>query len=811
MKKQLRSTHATSRTRAIRRRIGLTALAAALGLSATVLADDPSPVAAFDMASVTGSTVADASGNGHNLTLSGNISVVNDPDFGPALNCPGDRNDYASFQCPALTERTVAGWFLWAADNGDHTGSNPYFFNGISGMGMNWYQLQRQFSVLRGSDTVAQSGKDITRGIWHHIAFTVTDASPAQVTIYVDGRQVASASKSITWVDGVSTAYLGNINNSTGRPFKGRIADFRVYGSALTAEQIARLYSGPASVSAGADFTVCGERATLRGTVGANAGNGFAAGYAGAAAWSLVSAPPGGEGAAIHNPAAAATTVDLPVPGAYVFRLAVSDLGASRSDDVTVTRVAELAANAAPSVSISAPAAATTAGGAALAATVSDDGLPAPASCRVWWSVKSGPGGAWFDPQDAASTRVSFGAPGAYVLSCTADDGARRSTADVAITATGDIDGSTLTNGLGRSWSMDGLDSNWGRNNADDPWESIAQRSGVEGLATAFNGHKPFVGTGVTAFPGEEGGANNTASTLPFLTVSAWVYVDPASTNNWFGATVVGKHQTFGLRYKEKAYGTWGDQQQGFTIYQQGAGGSTTLFHYPAPTPAPEGRWMHLCAVVDRAAGTAMELWYDGVQQTASSSSGGAAGRYNASPITIGGMPYSTVAAGSTGATGYNDYNVFYPSTAHNSATVVGQEYSRTFPGAIDEVKIWNRKLSGAEIRYLASHPDMGADRGASVQAPSVPNHAAQGRFPVAAVAFADTLPTGASLTYRWEEISGRSTDVAFDDATAASTTATFAKSGTYVLQLSVSDGVRTVHSLPCEISPPEGTVIYMR
>lgn len=1012
---------------------------AAARLALPAVADDP--IAWFAMDAVSGGTVADASGNGRALALHGDIALVDDETMGTVLEFPGTRTDYASFTCPALTARTISGWFLRDRDNGDLDGNNPYFYNNVSGSGLNWYRANTPFSFVQSGKTV--DGPATSRGVWHHFAVTVSGGDPADITLYVDGVPVATGSESLSWSTAASTAILGNLNASGGRPFKGRMSDFRVYGSSLSASEVAalaapglarrgpvlvgrwpfdtvangttpdiagqaadmtvgsgvtttpgvdgtalrflsaqnvgasvalpvslgehtwamwvrrssqgaaineaagsgnayprllaapgyrvqlatlagndrradfitttggdstktstaagvadpdawchvalvchaveqggvrkgiadwyvngviassathnafdlpspflpagnillgnlsiggtryfcgdiddlrlydgalsaaevkRLHAGLATVSAGADLTVCGTRAMLRGTIGDDAGNGVSTGYAGEASWSLVSAPEGGEGAAIHNPAAAATTVELPVAGAYVFRLTLSDLGASRADEVTVTRVAEPAGNAAPTVAVEVPVGATTAGGASLVATVSDDGLPAPASCRIWWSVKSGPGGVWFAPPDAASTHVSFGAPGDYVLSCTADDGARRTTRNVPVSVTGEIDGSTLATGLGYSWSMDGSDARWTRTLSGAPWSSISQTAGVAGLATAFNGHKPYVSTGVTAFPGEEGGTANTASALPFLTMSAWVYVDPASTNNWFGAEVIGKYQTFGLRYKEKANGTWAEQQQGFTIYQQGAGGSTTLFHYPAPSPAPEGRWLHLCAVVDRSAGTAMEMWYDGVQQTALSSSGGAAGRYNANPVTIGGMPYYTVSAGSTGSTGYNNYNVFYPSTTRNTATVVGQEYSRTFPGIIDEVKIWSRKLSGAEIRYLASHPDFAADRGASVQEPDVPIRIApRTEIPVAAVAFADTLPTGAALTYRWEEISGRAADVAFADATAASTTATFGKGGAYVLQLTVSDGVRTVHSLPCRVETPSGTVLIVK
>ncbi len=71
----------------------------------------------------------------------------------------------------------------------------------------------------------------------------------------------------------------------------------------------------------------------------------------------------------------------------------------------------------------------------ALAATVTDDGLPnPPAALTLSWTTVSGPGTVTFSPANAASTSATFSAAGLYVIRLTASDGALPSTQDIAVT-----------------------------------------------------------------------------------------------------------------------------------------------------------------------------------------------------------------------------------------------------------------------------------------------------------------------------------------------------------------------------------------
>jgi RHS repeat-associated protein len=99
-------------------------------------------------------------------------------------------------------------------------------------------------------------------------------------------------------------------------------------------------------------------------------------------------------------------------------------------------RLIAVAGNAAPVVSAGTHQAVTLPGVATLAGSARDDGMPdPPGAVTLTWSVASGPGaGVLFADAHAAQTTATFVAPGTYVLTLVADDGARTSHAEVTIT-----------------------------------------------------------------------------------------------------------------------------------------------------------------------------------------------------------------------------------------------------------------------------------------------------------------------------------------------------------------------------------------
>ena len=752
------------------------------------------------------SQVAETTGQGTPLTLCANTTLVDDGVDGKALRFMGTDEVGAFTQTPnvLLQERTISVWLRPSSrcTEMDAQSANPYprlfefpSLNGGMGQFGSYASQSRSFLfVPPGQGTtsrVSASAGVAELDTWSHLAIVERlDAEGlCRGELYVNGEPCAVGTDAYELVTSAGTQrlYLGNNSALGNRYYCGDMDDFRLYSYALSADEIRRLYRGLAQVEAGEDFTVAGTRGVLHGRVAANAGDGYRKGYAGEVAWSLVSAPEG-RSAAILNPASAETAVSLSGEGTYVFRLSVSDLGVTRSDEVAVTCVAEDAANAAPSVAVTAGESALTLPDAAtLTATVTDDGRPAPAKARVRWSKKAGPGGVWFESDDALVTRASFGAAGAYVLTCTADDGQSQASADVAVAVADRADGLNLNDGLLRYWSA---------YSGEGAYFSAGSPVGEVGQAADANG---------TAYSANPPPLND------YLTISAWICIVPEDENlkagTVCGASIVGQSHTFGLRYNEKFSANAAVNEGGFTLFQQGRGGSDasgsvsySMVHWPAPEVTPVGRWMHVCAVLARnqADNALWEMWYDGVKQKAKSSTSQARGRVNANPVLIAGMAY----------TSKGDYNGNWP--AGDGDTFL----SRTFPGIVDEVRIWSRKLTAAEIRFLAANPIPGANRGPSVDTPTTANATPLSKCPtvVASAAFADRLPEGGSLACEWAVVSGDATCAVFGDKTAHETTFTARKKGVYVLQLKVTDGERTVWSRPLtvEVKAP-GVALLIR
>ena len=182
------------------------------------------------------------------------------------------------------------------------------------------------------------------------------------------------------------------------------------------------------TVSAGPDVAVTlPEAASLAGTV-TDDGLPNPPGAVGAA-WTTVSGP---GTVTFANAAAAATTATFGAAGSYVLRLTGDDGALQAADEVAVTVTP---ANTAPTVSAGPDGAVTLPGTAALVGTVSDDGLPnPPGTVTTAWSKVSGPGNVTFANPAALTTTVTFAKAGTFVLSLTANDGARQATDQVTVT-----------------------------------------------------------------------------------------------------------------------------------------------------------------------------------------------------------------------------------------------------------------------------------------------------------------------------------------------------------------------------------------
>src|SRR3989344_2288448 len=134
------------------------------------------------------------------------------------------------------------------------------------------------------------------------------------------------------------------------------------------------------------------------------------------------------------------------------------------------------------------------------------------------------------------------------------------------------------------------------------------------------------------------------------------------------------------------------------------------------------------------------------------------------------------------------------------------------WPGTIDDVRIYSRALTPAEISDLyalggGSPPSGGTNQAPNVSAGSSQTITLQATATLAGAASDDGLPAGSSLTNTWSRVSGPGA-VTFSNPNSLSVAATFSSAGAYVLQLSSSDTALTSTAnitITVNAAPPQG------
>ena len=652
----------------------------------------------------------------------------------------------------------------------------------------------------------------LAKGLWSHFAFVAKaeqDAGGrwwATPKCYCNGKLVFTGrpstcpgfeSKGVYPDTGVFL--LGNSGYpNQARAMWGQMDDVAFFGSALTDEDVRRLYQGVPEVDAGTDFTVVGESARLAGSLSLNHGGACdRAACLDSAVWSLVSAPEGAA-ATIAAPDDLTTGVTLPVEGTYVFRLTASLVGISVHDEVTVTRVAT-SGGASPTLVVTAPATAVSAAPIALSASTAGGAAPV----RVFWSKVSGPGAVGFEPKEGERTAATFHEAGDYVVRATADDGERKVSQDAAISVTAS-EAVSLTSGLIGYWPLGGSKRDEVSMTVfDNTHYSQAAEvcPGVDGYGTRVNAiNDKTLYSGVTLretplYPDATEANKNTVPKDRWRAFSMWIRYDPqADTNGACNSVLAEARYTLGLFY-DRTNGTDRIAMYQQTMYSP-IGGMGNLDYYTASVPPFDNRWVHVYAAFDRQTGwetNESELWIDGVRQSNRTVHGMGGGRIQTSQC----LQFGNINA-ANGTAGPNDRWANMP---------------RTFPGSLDEIRLYDRKLSEAEIRFLAANPVVDVNHAPTADVVTVPADAVRGELAaVAAVTADDGLPVGSSLTGSWVVLSGGAENLVFVDASARETQAKALKAGSYTVAYKVCDGEKTTYSDPkTYVVGKSGTILFLR
>nr|WP_233566893.1 LamG-like jellyroll fold domain-containing protein [Cohnella endophytica] len=205
-------------------------------------------VAQYLFNETSGTTGADASGNGKTATLSGGITWA----AGHAANSVNfnGTNGYGSLPTgivSGLNDFTIATWVKV-----NNTSNWTRIFDFGTGTSTSMFLTPRPGGAgLRFSITTSGSGGEqqistttaFPTGVWKHVAVTLSGTTG---TLYVDGVQVATnASMTLkpSSLGNTNLNYLGRSQYSGDAYLNGGLDDFRIYNRALSASEITALFN----------------------------------------------------------------------------------------------------------------------------------------------------------------------------------------------------------------------------------------------------------------------------------------------------------------------------------------------------------------------------------------------------------------------------------------------------------------------------------------------------------------------------------------------------------------------------------------
>lgn len=412
----------------------------------------------------------------------------------------------------------------------------------------------------------------------------------------------------------------------------------------------------------------------------------------------------------------------------------------------------------APHIAVSSPSGASAAciyAGSGILISTTVTPLPSRAGAlTLQWTKVSGPGAVSFTDATSATTGATFGAAGDYVLRLTADDGVDRSSRDIpvrvlAIPVTGPAD-----SGLKLRLALD-----------ETTGTAAADSSGATPAT-----HGTLVNTPAWSTSGRIAGALSCASGLQRVEVADSA-ANPKpldgfgkmSISLWFRANSLPVGGSVYAGIITKRLGAFNRESYRVELRGSTAGTSSQIYvtitggtSLVSATQVVAGQWYHLAVVYDGAlSANNLQLYVNGSPDKFATITPTSVPRNNTSPLRV----------------GAND--VF------------------DFLGLIDEVRIYDRALALSEIQDLAAATP--ANMGPVVGAISSASGRTGEPLALSGSASDDGLPA-ASLTLGWSKAGGPG-NVAFGDATAATTTGNFSQAGDYTLRLIADDAAITTYA----------------
>jgi endoglucanase len=527
----------------------------------------------------TGTTAADATGNGWNGTLQNGAAWATGFS-GSAVSLDGT-NDYVSLPSGVvngLSSATVAAWVYldtvsnWARVFDFGTGTGNYMFlvpkSGATG--------HVHFAITTGSGEQGIDGAAaLSTGVWTHVAVTIANGVGI---LYVNGVEVGRNSSMTLTPNSLGATTQNYIGKSQwADPYlDGRVDDFRIYDQTLSAGELATIMNSGSATAPTVATQASANPSTVTGTMcslsvlGADAGGEANLIYT----WSTTGAPPAAVAFSVNGTNDAKNTVaTFAAAGTYNLQAAITNSsGMSVISSLTVTVSQTLTG-----VSLS-PAVMTVAQGGTLQFAVygADQFGAAMSSQAATWSVIAGVG--------SIDANGLFSAPagGSGLSTVRAITGGRTLYANVSILSqvawypANSTSGTTLIDASGNS--KDGTLSG-----------AAAFASGVSGNALNLTGGYASLPTGIV-------------STLSDFTIAAWVKIDTLSS--WSRIFDFGTGTTVYMFLTPKNSIS---NVVRFAITTSGGGGEQQINGTAALTA---GSWQHVAVTLS---GTTGKLYVNGV------------------------------------------------------------------------------------------------------------------------------------------------------------------------------------------------------
>ena len=200
------------------------------------------PAAELSFNETSGTVASDVTGNGWNGTLTGGASWVAGKS-GNAVDLSGT-NQYVALPSGVVSSAnaiTVAAWV-----NLDTVSNWTRIFDFGSGTSNNMFLTPKngqtgniRFEIYTNSISQRIDGTaPLQTGGWHHVAVTLNGSTG---TLYVDGVQVGTNTGMTLKPSNMGATtqnWIGRSQWSTDPYLDGRVDDFRIYNSALTAQEV---------------------------------------------------------------------------------------------------------------------------------------------------------------------------------------------------------------------------------------------------------------------------------------------------------------------------------------------------------------------------------------------------------------------------------------------------------------------------------------------------------------------------------------------------------------------------------------------